>query len=104
MISLPSLKNIPTLSGKRVFVRVDFNVSMKDGFRIADDTRIVEAMPTITYLKNNGAKIMLLSHFGRPKGKVDAAFSLKKILSHVEKHVGAKVRFIEEFWKREALE
>ncbi len=104
MIQLPSLKNISTLTGKRVFVRVDFNVSMKNGFQIADDTRIVEALPTILYLIKHGAKVILLSHFGRPKGRVDSNLSLKKILPKVAEHIGKPVSFLETFWEKEAIE
>ena len=57
------------VSGKRVFVRVDFNVPMENGI-ITDDTRIRETLPTIKYLIENGAKVILASHMGRPQGQV----------------------------------
>lgn len=63
-----SVKDID-LKGKRVFCRVDFNVPMKDG-QITDETRIKAALPTIQYLVNAGAKVLLASHLGRPKGQV----------------------------------
>jgi len=57
------------LNGKTAVVRVDFNVPRDDAGNIADDTRIRSALPTIQYLQDHGAKIVLLSHFGRPKGE-----------------------------------
>src|SRR3989344_6921878 len=102
MIHLPSIKDIKTLKGKKVFVRVDFNVSLHNGFQITDDTRIVEALPTIRYLVDQGAKVLLLSHFGRPKGIKDPQLSLQKVLPKVIEHLGP-VCFIDDFGNRDAL-
>ncbi|SHN67970.1 phosphoglycerate kinase [Desulfitobacterium chlororespirans] len=72
------LKDI-TVRGKRVFVRVDFNVPMDDHGNITNDTRIRAALPTIHYLIDEGAKIILASHLGRPKGKADPNYSLAPV-------------------------
>ncbi|RNC27970.1 MAG: Phosphoglycerate kinase [Candidatus Dichloromethanomonas elyunquensis] len=72
------IEEIP-VEGKRVFVRVDFNVPMDEQQNITDDTRIRAALPTITFLAEKGAKVILASHLGRPKGKVNLKYSLAPI-------------------------
>ncbi|MDN5316907.1 MAG: hypothetical protein PWR08_1031, partial [Thermoanaerobacterium sp.] len=67
------------VSGKKVLVRVDFNVPMDSEKNITDDTRIKAALPTIKYLIDNNAKVILVSHLGRPKGKVNPEYSLKPV-------------------------
>lgn len=81
------------LNGKKVIVRCDFNVPMKDGV-ITDDIRIKAALPTINYLIENGAKIILMSHMGRPKGEPKMEFTLKPVAERLEKLLGKEVVFI----------
>ncbi|WP_429910685.1 phosphoglycerate kinase [Glycocaulis sp.] len=80
------------VSGKRVLVRVDFNVPMADG-KVSDDTRLKSALPTIQHLTEKGAKVILLAHFGRPKGKPELGQSLKPVVAPLSELLGAPVRF-----------
>jgi phosphoglycerate kinase len=80
------------LKGKRALVRVDFNVPMKDG-AVADDTRLRAALPTIQRLRAAGAKVVLIAHFDRPKGKVVPTMSLAPILESLSRVIGAPVLF-----------
>ena len=66
------------LGGKRVFVRVDFNVPL-DGGHVTDDTRIRETLPTLAFARERGARLVLASHLGRPKGKPDPKYSLRPV-------------------------
>jgi phosphoglycerate kinase len=81
------------LEGRRALVRVDFNCPIKDGV-VTDDTRIRASLPTIKYLRDKGARVVLLSHLGRPKGKPDPAFSLEPCVRSLEKLLGAPVTFL----------
>ncbi len=80
------------VSGKRVLVRCDFNVPMKDGV-ITDDIRITSALPTVRYLIENNAKVILMSHMGRPKGEPKPEFSLKPVADRLSELLGRDVIF-----------
>ncbi len=81
------------LQGKRVLVRVDFNVPVRDG-RVADDTRIVRALPTLRYALEKGASLVLMSHLGRPKGAPDPQFSLRPVARRLSELLEAPVGFV----------
>lgn len=80
------------VKGKKVIVRCDFNVPMKDG-KITDDTRIKAALPTIGYLLENGAAVILMSHMGRPKGEAKMEFSLAPVAERLSGYLEIEVRF-----------
>ena len=83
------------VNGKKVIVRVDFNVPIKEG-KISDDTRKTAALPTINYLLDHGAAVILMSHLGRPKTKADLQFSLRPVADHLATLVDAPVKFVED--------
>jgi phosphoglycerate kinase len=80
------------LGGKRVFIRVDFNVPL-DGGKVSDDTRIRETLPTLRLAMERGARLVLASHLGRPKGKVDPKYSLAPVAAHLRELLGKPVEF-----------
>src|SRR5215472_16702791 len=88
---MPSFRSLDDLApqGKRVLVRVDFNVPIKDG-RVTDETRIERAAPTLRELSDQGAKVIALSHFGRPQGKSDPALSLEPLVEPLSRALGGK--------------
>ena len=95
MAKIKSVRDIKT-AGKRVLMRVDFNVPLDDSGHITDNTRITAALPTINYLLEQGAKVVLVSHLGRPKGVKNPKFSLKPAAAALAEKVGRPVTFIED--------
>ena len=92
-----TIRDIDTkdLKGKKVLVRCDFNVPLKDG-KITDDTRIRAALPTIKYLLESGAKVVLCSHLGRPKGEVNEKYSMKPVAEKLSEELNLNIKFAED--------
>ena len=88
---MKTIKDIP-ISGKRVLIRVDFNVPLDDQQRILDDARIKAVLPTIQYALNQSARVILASHLGRPKGQVRMEFSLEPVAKRLSQILGKAVR------------
>lgn len=95
MTDVPGIDSLGDLGGARVLVRVDLNVPMKNG-RVSDDTRIRVILPTVRALMARGATIILISHFGRPKGVRDESMSLRQVLSSLEEVIGEPVSFVDD--------
>ena len=84
------------VAGKRILVRVDYNVPINTELKIVDDTRIVSTLPTVNYLIQHGAKVILCSHLGRPDGKRDNKMSLRPVLARLSKLLEKPVSFAED--------
>jgi len=84
------------VNGKRVLLRVDFNVPLSTDLKIVDDTRIIEALPTIEYLVSHNAKIIICSHLGRPEGTANSKMSLRPVVSRLNKLLQKDILFIED--------
>ena len=93
MLNKKSVEDIE-VKGKRVLVRCDFNVPLDENRNITDDTRIVGALPTIKYLIDNGAKVILCSHMGKPKGEPKPELSLAPVAKALSEKLGKDVMVV----------
>ena len=89
-----SVKDLGNVQGKRALVRVDVNVPLDADKNVTDDTRIQAIIPTVRYLQEKGAKIILMAHLGRPKGEWNLEFSLAPVAKHMSKVLGEEVLFV----------
>ncbi|MBA3318583.1 MAG: phosphoglycerate kinase [Gemmatimonadales bacterium] len=90
------------IEGQRALVRVDFNCPVKDG-RVTDNTRVRAALPTIEFLRSRGARVVLLSHLGRPKGGPDPKYSLQPVVNELERLLGSPVAFLRDPLSEQAV-
>ncbi|MFA5317906.1 MAG: phosphoglycerate kinase [Patescibacteria group bacterium] len=101
-MKIKTIKNIKNLRGKRVLVRCDFNVAIKD-HKIIDDFKIIQTLPTIRYLTNKGAKVIIITHLGRPttsnkpQATSNQKYTIKPIIIRLNKLLGKKVKYLENF-------
>ncbi|MEW6709793.1 MAG: phosphoglycerate kinase, partial [Candidatus Riflebacteria bacterium] len=83
-------------TGRRVLVRVDFNVPLDENLKITDDTRMRMAVPTLKHIMEKGGRLVVMSHLGRPKGQPVDKYSLKSLVSHLSQLLGKPVKFAED--------
>jgi phosphoglycerate kinase len=102
MFSKKTVKDVD-VAGKRVLVRVDFNAPIADG-AVTDDTRVRAALPTIRYLVDHGARVVLCSHLGRPKGEPDPKYSLRPVRRVLQRLIGRNVVFVDDIVGEDAQE
>ena len=95
MLNKKSVEDLQ-VNGKKVLVRVDFNVPLDENKNVTDDNRIVGALPTIKYLVNNNAKVILCSHLGRPKGEFNEKYSLKPVVKRLSELLGQEVKMADD--------
>ena len=88
-----SLRDL-NIKGKRLFIMVDFNVPLDENLNITDDRRIRSSLPTINYAVDEGAKVILASHLGRPKGTVDKRYSLGSVAKRLQRLIKKEVTFL----------
>ena len=89
-----SIKDLGDIKGKKALVRVDINVPLDENKNVTDDTRIQAIMPTLNFLKDKGAKVILMAHLGRPKGEKNPEFTLAPVAKYLSKVLGEEVMFI----------
>jgi len=92
------------LDNKKVLIRVDYNVSLNNRFKIADDTRIKQTIPTLLYLLKKNCALILIAHLGRPEGKINRKLSLKPLAKYLEKILNRKVDFCSDYLSKEGRE
>ncbi|MGB4594199.1 MAG: phosphoglycerate kinase [Coriobacteriia bacterium] len=102
MFAKKTIKDVD-VRGKRVLVRVDFNVPLADG-SVTDDTRVRAALPTLRYLVDHGARVIVMSHLGRPKGEPDPHYSLRPVRRVLQRLLGRNVAFVDDIVGAEAHE
>lgn len=91
-----TVKDLTDIKGKKALIRVDFNVPLDDNKNITDDTRIRAALPTINYLREKGAKVIVTSHLGRPKGQVNETYTLEPVAKRLSELINTPVNFLKD--------